>query len=115
MYCYRKLLGVSWTQKVKNVEIRKRVNIRDDHLIKTIIRRKLGLFGHICRMEDSRLVKVVMFGEIAGKAKRGRPSREWLDDIIDWCGFDIHKLATEARDRNLWRSRIEQTLDTYGQ
>jgi len=33
-------------------------------------------------MEDNRLVKEVMFGEMEGKTTRGRPRREWLDDVI---------------------------------
>jgi len=31
-------------------------------------------------MEDSRLVKEVVFGEMKGKTKRS-PKREWLDDL----------------------------------
>jgi len=36
--------------------------------------RKLNLFGHICRMDDHRLVKNVMFGMVDGTSLRGRPS-----------------------------------------
>jgi len=32
-------------------------------------------------MENSRLVKEVVFGETEGKTKRGRPNWEWLDDV----------------------------------
>ena len=53
-------------------------------------------------MEDSRLVKEVVFGEMAGKTKRGRPRREWLDDIKEWCNEEIYfyylgGLAPEGR------------------
>ena len=44
MYCYRKLLQISWTHKVTNEEIRKRLNIKKD-LMQAVMRRKLGLFG----------------------------------------------------------------------
>ena len=30
MYCYRRMLHLSWTQKVKNVEIREILNIKED-------------------------------------------------------------------------------------
>ena len=46
------------------------------------------LFGPICRMDDQRLVKNVMFGMVDGTSLQGRPSREWLDDIKDWCNMD---------------------------
>jgi len=46
------------------------------------------LFGPICRMDNQRLVKNVMFGMVDGTSLQGRPSREWLDDIKDWCNMD---------------------------
>src|SRR6218665_2934982 len=47
MYCYRRLLQINWTQKVTNENIRKRLNIKKD-LMQVVMRRKLGLFGHVC-------------------------------------------------------------------
>ena len=32
-------------------------------------------------MEDSRLVKEVVFGDMEGKTNKGRPKREYLDDV----------------------------------
>src|SRR6218665_240367 len=59
MYCYRRMLHLNWTMKVTNKEVRKRLNIRTD-LMQTIMKRKLGLFGHnICRMENSRKIKSI--------------------------------------------------------
>ena len=36
-----------------------------------LIRRKLGLFGHICRMHNNRKIKELMFGRMDGTNKRG--------------------------------------------
>jgi len=41
-------------------------------------------------MEDTRLVKNVVFGIMEGTTRRVRPNREWLDDIKEWCQEDIH-------------------------
>ena len=41
----------------------------------------MSLFGHVTRMGDDRKLKTVMFGVMEGKNKRGRPHREWADDI----------------------------------
>jgi len=43
-------------------------------------------------------VKEVMFGTIEGESRRGRPCREWLDDIKEWSGEDIHILNRKAQD-----------------
>src|SRR6218665_1176693 len=52
-------------------------------------RQKLGPFGHICRMHNNRKIKELMFGRMEGTNKRGRPHREWLDDIIKWGGMSL--------------------------
>ena len=64
-----------------------------------IIQRKLRLFGHICRMSNDRKIKTLMFGIMDGPNKRGRPHREWADDIVDWCGASLQELSYSALDR----------------
>ena len=77
MKCYRKILKIRWNERVRNEKIR-----RDLHRVKTIgnivKERKLGLFGHICRMGDERLIKLIMLRSRDWKRKRGRPRRLWM-------------------------------------
>jgi len=98
MRCYRRILNVRWQQKITNEEIRKRMGSKRN-ILQRIKERKLNLFGHICRMEDSRLVKEVVFGEMKWKTKRGRPKREWLDNV---------------KDRDAWKIIVKCALDTNG-
>ena len=44
-----------------------------------------------------------MFGEIEGKTKRGRPSRDLLDDIEEWCNEEIYELKGKAQDKDSWK------------
>jgi len=99
--------------KVTNQEVRKRLNIKGD-ILQTLMGRKLSLFGHICRMDDSRKIKSVMLGIMDGKARRGRPNREWVDDIKDWCRQDLYSLTLLAQDRGGWKQVMKCALDTYG-
>ena len=64
---------------------------------------KLRFFGHICRMPDHRLIKTTIFGIIEGNNKRGRPKKEWLDDIKEWCQKSVWQTKTMAMDRDKWR------------
>jgi len=73
--------------------------------------RKLKLFGHICRMDDNRLVKIVVFGMMNGKNKRGRPSMEWIDDIKEWCQTDIHTLISMTQDQSQWRWIVNEAIN----
>ena len=66
--------------------------------------RKLQLFGHICRMQNHRLVKLVTLGMTDGNRPRGRPTRRWSDDIADWCGCTLPEAVHMANDRDKWRT-----------
>ena len=78
MYCYRRMLRISWTAKERNENIRRKLRIKDTlrgrsrersqyyyapttillhNIIQTIAKRKLRLFGHIQRMDSSRKLK----------------------------------------------------------
>ena len=72
--CLRKILNIKWQQKIKNKEIMKRTGT-DINIMQRMIERKMNFFGHICRMQDERLIKQVIFGIMDGKNKRGRPKR----------------------------------------
>ena len=105
MKCYRRMLGIKWTEHEKNDEIRRRLK-RFKLISETVKERKLGLFGHICRMKDARLVKLAMFGTVEGKRKRGRPRRRWGDDVVEWTGMNLQKAAWAAQNREgFWRQR----------
>ena len=84
MYCYRWILQIRRTQKIRNAEIRNRLNIRED-LIQEKMRKMLSLFGHITRIDDSRKIKKIMVGIMDGANRRARPCREWIDDMTEWC------------------------------
>ncbi len=60
-------------------------------------------------------MKGVVFGIMEGWTRRGRPSREWLDDIKEWCQMDIHSLSRMAQDRTQWKWRVRRALDTNGE
>ena len=98
MKCYRKVLGIRWNQFVRNERVRELVS-RPKEIVETIIGRKMSLFGHICRMEEHRLIKTVMLGSAEGKRGKGRPRRKWLDDIKEWCNTDIISAVRMAQNR----------------
>ena len=100
-------------QKVTNKEVRNRLKVRED-LVQVVMRRKLSLFGQIFRMDNFRMILAVMTGTMEGTGKRGRPHREWLDDITEWCQKDLHHLCEATRDRVRWKLLMQCAVDTYG-
>jgi hypothetical protein len=65
-------------------------------------------------MKDDRKIKALVFGIMDGTNKRGRPHREWVDDIIDWCGDSLQELSHSALDRVKWDRTIREASDTNG-
>ena len=113
MKCYRQILKIKWTDKVSNEAIRRMIS-RKITIVDIIKKRKLQLFGHISRMDDSRVVKQVVFSRMAGKSRIGRSSREWLDDITDWCNCNIQDLFHLAQNRKDWKNPILSSIGLDG-
>ena len=105
MKCYRRVLKITWRDMVRNEDIRKRI-AKEETIIDIIKKRKLRLFGHICRMDDTRIIKHLIFSKMEGKPRRGRPCREWLDDITEWCQRSGQELLHLAQDRQAWKNLI---------
>ena len=83
-------------------------------LLQKVIQRKLRLFDHICRMDNSRKIKTLVFGMMDGSNKRGRPHREWSDDIEQWCGTTLQELSHAALDRQRRAAIVKMASDTNG-
>ena len=83
-------------------------------LLQKVIQRKLRLFGHICRINDSRKIKTLVFRMMDGSNKRGQPHREWSDDIEQWCGTTLQELSHAALDRQRWAAIVRMASDTNG-
>ncbi len=82
-----------------NEVVRKKVG-REETVVDMVKKRKLELFGHICRMKDERLLKVVMTGMVDGSRGRGRPARRWMDDITKLSNCTVHSTGTSEES---WR------------
>jgi hypothetical protein len=111
--CYRKILRIGWTQRVSNEDLYDRIR-PSETLLQKVIKRKLQLFGHICRMDDSRKIKTLMLGEMVGRNRRGRPHRTWADDVVAWGGESLQRLHQLAQDREGWKNVVKMALDTNG-
>ena len=105
MTCYRKLLQISWTQKITNDEVRSRLNITCSHLLKHFKKQKLSYFGHVKRHDT--LEKAILEGKVEGKRKRGKPRRRWADDIKEWLKMSVVQAGSLAQDRDAYRRSVQ--------
>jgi len=49
-----------------------------------------------------------------GSGIRGRPNKEWLDEIKEWCQMDVHSANILAQSRTEWRQFVKRVVDTSG-
>ena len=107
MRCFRRLLGISYKDRITNEEVRSRVQQAIgpfEDLLTTVKKRKLKWYGHIVR--SSGLAKTILQGTVQGKRARGRPRKRWEDNIRDWTGLRLGEALREAEDREGWRKLV---------
>ena len=78
MRCLRRILGVTWKDHIANHEILDRANIPSIYSLLT--QRRLRWVGHVSRMQDGRIPKDILYGELEnGTRVPGRPILNYSD------------------------------------
>ncbi|KAL1446308.1 hypothetical protein WDU94_012325 [Cyamophila willieti] len=86
MWLYRRMLRISWTEHVTNVEVLRQMK-KSRELMNIIKTRKLNYLGHIMRNESKySLLQLIMQGKIDGRRGPGRRRISWLHNLRKWTG-----------------------------
>ena len=73
-------------------------------------RERLRWYGHVCRMLDTRLPKVMLFGQVKGSTPPGRPRKTWNDIVLsDFQLLNITRPYRDAQNKPAWRERTWAT------
>ena len=89
LWCWRRLLRVSWTARRSNQSILKEIS-PECSLEGQMLKLKLHYFGHLMRRADS-FEKTLMLGKIEGGRRRERQRMRWLDGITDSMNMSLSK------------------------
>ena len=90
LWCYTRLLRVSWTARRSNQSILKEISPRSS-LERLMLRLKLQYSGHLMQRADS-LEKSLMLGKIKGRRRKGRQRMRQLDGITDSMDMSLGRL-----------------------
>jgi len=92
---YKRILHMRWQQMIANEEVQRRVKMpAKRHPDSDGRERKLNLFGHVCRMNNSQLIKPVVFGTIRWdwnpRKTQQRMARKYQGVVSDGHAFSKH-------------------------
>ena len=104
LWCWRRLLRVSWTKRRFNQSILKETS-PECSFEGLMLRLKLQYFGHLMQRLDS-LEKTLMLGGIGGRRRRGQQSMRWLNGITDSMHMSLGDVWKLVMDREAWRSVV---------
>ena len=100
LWCWRRLLRVSWAARRSNQSILKAIN-PDYSLEGLTLKLKLQCFGHLMQRSDS-LERTLMLGKTEGKRRRGWQRMRWWNSIINSVDMNLSKLREIVKDRKVW-------------
>lgn len=108
--CLRSIIGVSWRDRVPNTTVLEETKALDMY---TILRtRRLRWSGHVVRMEDSRLPKSILYGQLVNAPRPvGRPRLRYRDVLkrdMKAFGLPTDQWESLAVDRGTWGSLIKK-------
>ena len=106
----REILGIPWQAHVSNEEVFAGAQVAS--IAATVAMRRLTWLGHIARMEDSRLVKQLLFSQQPGQRQRQRPRltlrRAMEQDVCALHGGQPNGRSwyVESQDRAYWQQAV---------
>ena len=90
VWCWRRLLRVSWTARRSNHSILMEIS-PEYSLEGLMLKLKLQYFGHLMWRADS-FEKTLMLGKIEGRRRSGWQRMKWLEGIINLMDMNLNKI-----------------------
>ena len=106
--CLKNLCGVTIRDRIRNEEIRRRVDVQND-LSGRVGRCVLRWFGHVERMNEERVAKRAYDSGVDGRRGRGRPNRVWMDGVkeaLNERGLTLEQARVTVHERAEWRRLV---------
>ena len=109
MWCWRRMLRVSWTERRTNVNILEAIESGRE-LMAILRKRQMGFLGHVMRAGG--LENLAMTGRISGSRGRGRPRKKYLDRMKENLAMTgrISGSRGRGRPRKKYLDRMKEVI-----
>ena len=113
--CLRTILNIKWFDLVPNTAVLEKANTCCIEAL--LLKTQLRWAGHVTRMQDYRLPKIALYGELSsGHREVGAPTKRYKDllkNSLRTCNINHHQLAEAASDRVIWRQTIHHATSSF--
>ena len=109
LWCWRRLLWVSWTARRSSQSILKEIN--PEYSLEGLML-KLQYFGNLMKRADS-LEKNLMLGNMEGRRRRGQQRMRRLDGIISSMVMSLSKIQETVKDKEAWRAAFHGVTKSW--
>jgi transcription termination factor 2 len=111
----RSIMRILWQDHITNQEVLDRAN--STSIEARILKAQLRWTGHVIRMEEHRMPRQLLYGELAaGRRNQGRPKKRFKDNLkanLQWTGLQPRQLEDAASDRTTWRARTRAAVFSF--
>jgi hypothetical protein len=108
----RQMLKLQWSDKIPNVEVLRRAGMPSVEAL--ITKAQLRWTGHVVRMEENRLPKILLYGELrSGRRSVGGQKLRYKDVIkrqLKNIESDVNTWERDAKDRDVWKGIVAQSV-----
>ena len=114
MWFLRRMLRVSWADRVTNEEVLGRAGTHRE-LLNQVRRRQIALPGHVYRKDD--VERQVLTGRVQGKRDRGRQRMTFLQSLRNWATLRTTSrtdFLRAAERREGWRRMTADACSRQG-
>ena len=113
--CRRTILNIHWSDYITNIIVLERADITSIEAM--LLKIQLRWAGHVAKMEDHRLPKIILYGELSsGLRNRGAPKKRYKDILkksLGACNISHLEWTTLAEDRSTWRRTISKAASSF--